>query len=116
MENLIESLVTGKLESFRSQIHNSLYEKVAQALEAKKIEVAQKMYCTECSENLEEGKMPPQLAAALAKKKGGKKGEEKDKKTPAKKGKKPDFLDLDKDGNKKESMKKAAKDAKKGKK
>ena len=27
---------------------------------------------------------------------------------------KPDFLDLDKDGNKKESMKKAAKDAKKG--
>jgi len=112
MENLIESLVTGKLESFRSQIHNSLYEKVAQALEAKKIEVAQKMYCTECNENLEEGKMPPQLAAALAKKKSGKK---EDKKTPAK-GKKPDFLDLDKDGNKKESMKKAAKDAKKGKK
>jgi len=28
---------------------------------------------------------------------------------------KPDFLDLDKDGNKKESMKKAAKDAKEGK-
>jgi hypothetical protein len=113
MENLIESLVTGKLENFRSQIHNSLYEKVTQALEAKKIEVAQKMYCTECSENLEEGKMPPQLAAALAKKKGGKK---EDKKSPAKKGKKPDFLDLDKDGNKKEPMKKAAKDAKKGKK
>ena len=73
MENLIESLVTGKLENFRSQIHNSLYEKVTQALEAKKIEVAQKMYCTECSENLEEGKMPPQLAAALAKKRAGKK-------------------------------------------
>jgi hypothetical protein len=33
-----------------------------------------------------------------------------------KKGSKPDFLDLDKDGNKKESMKKAAKDAKEGKK
>ena len=31
-----------------------------------------------------------------------------------KKKSKPDFLDLDKDGNKKESMKKAAKDAKKG--
>lgn len=99
MENLIESLVTGKLESFRSQIHNSLYEKVAQALEAKKIEVAQKMYCTECSENLEEGKMPPQLAAALAKKKGGK---EEDKKTPAK--------------DKKPNSQQKAKDAKKGKK
>jgi hypothetical protein len=32
------------------------------------------------------------------------------------KGKKPDFVDLDKDGDKKESMKKAASDAKKGKK
>jgi hypothetical protein len=113
MENLIENLVTGKLENFRSQIHNSLYEKVAQALEAKKIEVAQKMYCTECSETLEEGKMPPQLAKALAEKK---KGGKKDDKKSASKGKKPDFLDLDKDGNKKESMKKAAKDAKKGKK
>jgi len=30
-------------------------------------------------------------------------------------GPKPDFLDLDKDGNKKESMKQAAKDAKKKK-
>jgi len=120
MENLIENLVTGKLENFRSQIHNSLYEKVAQALEAKKIEVAQKMYCTECNETLEEGKMPPQLAKALAeKKKGGKKDDKKPEskgKKPASKGKKPDFLDLDKDGNKKESMKKAAKDAKKGKK
>jgi len=113
MENLIENLVTGKLENFRNQIHNSLYEKVAQALEAKKIEVAQKMYCTECNETLEEGKMPPQLAKALAEKK---KGGKKDNKKPTSKGKKPDFLDLDKDGNKKESMKKAAKDAKKGKK
>ena len=32
-----------------------------------------------------------------------------------KKGAKPDFLDLDKDGNKTEPMKEAAKDAKKGK-
>lgn len=40
-------------------------------------------------------------------KKGGKKEEEKGGKKA-----KPDFLDLDKDGNKKESMKKAAKDAK----
>lgn len=116
MKNIIESLVSGKLESFRSQIHNSLYEKVAKALEEKKAEIAQNLYCTECNEaegenTLEEGKMPPQLAAALAKKKGKKKGAKK-----STKGKKPDFLDLDKDGNKKEPMKKAANDAKKGKK
>lgn len=117
MENLIENLVTGKLENFRSQIHNSLYEKVAQALETKKIEIAKKIYCTECNETLEEGKMPPQLAKALAeKKKGSKKDNKKDTKKSSSKGKKPDFLDLDKDGNKKEPMKKAAKDVKKGKK
>jgi len=33
-------------------------------------------------------------------------------KKSSKKGNKPDYIDLDKDGNKKESMKKAAKDAK----
>jgi hypothetical protein len=37
-------------------------------------------------------------------------------KKSSKKGGKPDYIDLDKDGNKKESMKKAAKDAKKTKK
>jgi len=37
-------------------------------------------------------------------------------KKTSKKGSKPDYIDLDKDGNKKESMKKAAKDAKKPKK
>jgi len=37
-------------------------------------------------------------------------------KKSSKKGTKPDYIDLDKDGNKKESMKKAAKDAKKSKK
>jgi hypothetical protein len=42
-------------------------------------------------------------------KKGGKDEEKSGKKA------KPDFLDLDKDGNKKESMKKAAKDAKEDK-
>jgi len=115
MKNIIESLVSGKLESFRSQIHNSLYEKVAKALEAKKLEIAQNLYCTECNQaegenTLEEGKMPPQLAAALAKKEKGKK------KSSSEKGKKPHSLNLNKDGNKKESMKKAAKDAKKDKK
>ena len=37
-------------------------------------------------------------------------------KKSSKRGTKPDYIDLDKDGNKKESMKKAAKDAKKPKK
>lgn len=37
-------------------------------------------------------------------------------KKTSKKGNKPDFADLDKDGNKKESAKKAAKDVKKAKK
>lgn len=37
-------------------------------------------------------------------------------KKSSKRGTKPDYIDLDKDGNKKESMKKAAKDAKKSKK
>ena len=108
MKNLIENLVTGKLENFRTEIHNTLYERVAKALEEKRIEVSKKLYCTECNQELEEGKMPPQLKAALEKKKQGKK------KTGKKA--KPDFLDLDKDGNKKEPMKKAAKEAKKGKK
>ena len=65
---------------------------------------------------------PAQLAArkAFADKMKGKKDknskedeEEDEKSTKGDKKAKPDFLDLDKDGNKKESMKKAAKDAKK---
>ena len=55
----------------------------------------------------EKKKLPAALQAYINKKKGkkGKKG-----------GKgKPDFLDIDKDGDKKETMKKAAKDAKKKK-
>ena len=51
-------------------------------------------------------------------KKAGKKADKKDDKKEEKGGKKakPDFLDLDKDGDKKETMKKAAKDAKEDKK
>jgi hypothetical protein len=52
--------------------------------------------------------MPPQLKKALEDKKKGKKSTDK----KGSKGKKPDFLDLDKDGDKKEPMKKAAKEAK----
>ena len=62
---------------------------------------------------------PAQLAAQKKFKERikGKKSDDKedDKKAPAKKGVKPDFLDLDKDGDKKEPMKKAAKEAKEAK-
>jgi hypothetical protein len=62
-------------------------------------------------ETNEKKKMNAGFAAFLAKKKAGKKAEDKDEKG-SKKGGKPDFLDLDKDGDKKEPMKKAAKEAK----
>ena len=65
-------------------------------------------------DDVKEGKINPGLQAFLDKKK-GKKGDKEDKKK-AKKGKggKPDFLDLDKDGDKKEPMKKASKEMKEG--
>ncbi len=61
-----------------------------------------------------EGKINAGLQAYLDKKKGKKSGkkEEENGNGKSSKGSKPDFLDLDKDGDKKESMKKAAKDKK----
>ena len=61
-----------------------------------------------------EGKINAGLQAYLDKKKGKKSGkkEEENGNGKSSKGGKPDFLDLDKDGDKKESMKKAAKDKK----
>ena len=66
---------------------------------------------------LDEGKIPAGLQAYLDKKKGkkgngDKKEEENGKDHGGSKGSKPDFLDLDKDGDKKEPMKKAAKEKK----
>ena len=63
---------------------------------------------------LDEGKIPAGLQAYMDKKKGGKKEKEEngDDNGKSSKGSKPDFLDLDKDGDKKEPMKKAAKDKK----
>ena len=62
----------------------------------------------------DEGKMPAGLQAYIDKKKGGKKDKEEngDDNGKSSKGSKPDFLDLDKDGDKKEPMKKAAKEKK----
>jgi len=62
----------------------------------------------------DEGKIPAGLQAYIDKKKGGKKEKEEEngKDHGGSKGSKPDFLDLDKDGDKKEPMKKAAKEKK----
>jgi hypothetical protein len=60
----------------------------------------------------EKKKLPAALQAYIDKKK-GKKGKKEDDKDSKGKKSKPDFLDLDKDGDKKEPMKKAAKEAKK---
>ena len=57
-----------------------------------------------------EGKMPEGLRKYMEKK--GKGHSKEEDKSDSKGGGKPDFLDLDKDGDKKESMKKAAKDKK----
>ena len=62
--------------------------------------------------SMQEGKVNPGLQAYLDKKKGKKdNGDEKEEENGKEsKGSKPDFLDLDKDGDKKEPMKKAAKE------
>jgi len=72
------------------------------------------MYTKEKEETLDEGKINPGLQAYLDKKKGKKgNGDKEEKNGKNGKGGKPDFLDLDKDGDKKESMKKASKEMKK---
>ena len=82
----------------------------------------QSMYQNQEKETLDEGKIPAGLQAFIDKKK-GKKGKDDEDNVDEKKGKKgkkgkkskggkPDFLDLDKDGDKKESMKKASKEKK----
>ena len=64
--------------------------------------------------SMQEGKVNPGLQAYLDKKKGKKDdGDEKEEENGKEsKSSKPDFLDLDKDGDKKEPMKKAAKEKK----
>ena len=68
----------------------------------------------EAYQSIQEGKVNPGLQAYLDKKKGKKdNGDEKEEENGKEsKGSKPDFLDLDKDGDKKEPMKKAAKEKK----
>jgi hypothetical protein len=66
-------------------------------------------------EVVEKKKVNAGLQAYLDKKAGKKEDKKEDKEEKGGKKAKPDFLDLDKDGDKKETMKKAAKDAKDGK-
>ncbi len=68
----------------------------------------------EAYQSVQEGKVNAGLQAYLDKKKGKKEnGEDKEEENGKEsKGSKPDFLDLDKDGDKKEPMKKAAKEKK----
>ena len=91
-------------ESFDSVHTSETYQKNKLFLELLNTAIAER-------ETIEEKQSPAQKAAfeKMMAKKG--KGKSKDKK--AGKGKKPDFLDLDKDGNKTEPMDGAAKDAKK---
>ena len=98
-----------------------LYEMADHLKEAYEEELIAKIDATlEELRRLDEGKIPAGLQAYLDKKKGKKgNGDKKDEENGkdhgngnGSKGSKPDFLDLDKDGDKKEPMKKAAKEKK----
>ena len=95
-----------------------LYEMADHLKEAYEEELIAKIDATlEELRRLDEGKIPAGLQAYLDKKKGkkdhgDKKEEENGKDHGGSKGSKPDFLDLDKDCDKKEPMKKAAKEKK----
>ena len=96
-----------------------LYEMADHLKEAYEEELIPKIDATlEELRRLDEGKIPAGLQAYLDKKKGKKgNGDKKEEDNGngngnGSKGSKPDFLDLDKDGDKKEPMKKAAKEKK----
>ena len=96
-----------------------LYEMADHLKEAYEEELIARIDATlEELRRLDEGKIPAGLQAYLDKKKGKKgNGDKKEEENGngngnGSKGSKPDFLDLDKDGDKKEPMKKAAKEKK----
>ena len=96
-----------------------LYEMADHLKEAYEEELIAKIDATlEELRRLDEGKIPAGLQAYMDKKKGKKDhGDKKEEENGngngnGSKGSKPDFLDLDKDGDKKEPMKKAAKEKK----
>ena len=92
-------------ESFDAVHTSETYQKNKLFLELLNTAIAER-------ETIEEKQSPAQKAA-FQKMMAGKKGKGKSKDKKAGKGKKPDFLDVDKEGNKTEPMDGAAKDAKK---
>jgi len=44
MSDFIQKLVNGELESFRQQVFDTLYAKAGEALEVRKIDIANNMY------------------------------------------------------------------------
>lgn len=91
---IFKALIQEDIVSAKKLINESLFSKLGNALEEKLADYG------------------PSLFNEAYKLKGKNNKVEADKKGKSKKGSKPDFLDLDKDGNKKEPMKKAAKEVK----
>jgi hypothetical protein len=91
---ILNALIQEDIVSAKKLINESLFSKLGNALEEKLSEYG------------------PSVFNEAYKLKGKNNKVEADKKGKSKKGSKPDFLDLDKDGNRKESMKKAAKEVK----
>lgn len=91
--DILNALVSENVVEAKKLINESLFARLGNALEEKLVDYA-----------------PTVFNEAYQLK--GKEKKETDKKGKVKKGSKPDFLDLDKDGDKKEPMKKAAKEVK----
>ena len=106
-KDMISSGMTPSGEKSQADLGKSQYGSAPSP--SKLTDAYHSMYQNQKEETLEEGKVNAGLQAFLDKKKGKKKDEDDDEKS-GKKGSKPDFLDLDKDGDKKEPMKKAAKE------
>lgn len=54
MSNYIDSLLNNKQENFRKEIHDSLYYKIKEKLEDKKLEIASALYQNNIPEENEE--------------------------------------------------------------
>ena len=91
--DILNTLVSENLVEAKKLINEALFARLGNSLEEKLVEYA-----------------PSVFNEAYQLK--GKNKKETDKKGKVKKGSKPDFLDLDKDGNKEEPMKNAAKEVK----
>lgn len=71
MSDPIKHLINGDLELFKQSINQSLYSKVGQAFEQKKMQIASELFdepCSECGEDVqEENEIPgPVVARRIA--------------------------------------------------